>query len=58
MPGSPLKTASKAAGASANPSATPNTRAPALGEHTERVLREIAGYEAEKIAALRAAGII
>jgi crotonobetainyl-CoA:carnitine CoA-transferase CaiB-like acyl-CoA transferase len=37
---------------------TPNTRAPALGEHTERLLREVAGYDAEKIAALRAAGII
>lgn len=58
VPGSPLKTAGGAADASANPPATPNTRAPALGEHTERVLGEVAGYDAEKIAALRAAGII
>ena len=58
VPGSPLKTAGKAAGEGAGPSATPNTRAPALGEHTERLLREVAGYDAEKIAALRAAGII
>ena len=58
VPGSPLKTAGKAAGTSAGPSAVPNTRAPALGEHTERVLSEVAGYDAEKIAALRAAGII
>ena len=54
VPGSPLKTAGKAAA----PSEAPNTRAPALGEHTERLLREVAGYDAEKIAALRAAGII
>jgi CoA:oxalate CoA-transferase len=58
VPGSPLKTAGGAADASASASATPNTRAPALGEHTERVMREVAGYDAEKIAALRAAGII
>jgi crotonobetainyl-CoA:carnitine CoA-transferase CaiB-like acyl-CoA transferase len=54
VPGSPLKTAGKTAG----PSDSPNTRAPALGEHTERLLREVAGYDAEKIAALRTAGII
>jgi crotonobetainyl-CoA:carnitine CoA-transferase CaiB-like acyl-CoA transferase len=54
VPGSPLKTAGKAA----DPSDAPNTRAPALGEHTERLLRDIAGYDTEKIAALRSAGII
>ncbi|HEY2523595.1 MAG TPA: CoA transferase [Candidatus Binataceae bacterium] len=54
VPGSPLKTV---AGTGA-PAATPNTRAPALGEHTERLLREVAGYDAAKIAALRADGII
>ena len=54
VPGSPLKTAGKAA----EPSDAPNTRAPALGEHTERLLRDIAGYDTEKIAALRSAGII
>ena len=31
---------------------------PRLGEHTGDVLREIAGYEASKIAALRSAGAI
>src|SRR5579863_3815736 len=54
VPGSPLKTAGQAA----QPSDAPNTRAPALGEHTERLLRDIAGYDPEKIAALRGAGII
>ena len=54
VPGSPFKTAGHAAASSE----APNTRAPALGEHTERLLREVAGYDAEKIAALRAAGII
>ncbi len=50
VPGSPLKTVgSKAA---------PNTRSPALGEHTERVLRDIAGYDTARIAALRTRGII
>jgi CoA:oxalate CoA-transferase len=58
VPGSPFKTAGKAADASPRPSGAPDTRAPALGEHTERLLREVAGYDAEKIAALRAAGII
>jgi crotonobetainyl-CoA:carnitine CoA-transferase CaiB-like acyl-CoA transferase len=54
VPGSPLKTAGKAP----EPSDAPNTRAPALGEHTERLLRDIAGYDTDKIAALRSAGII
>lgn len=58
VPGSPLKTAAKSGGESAEGTGAPNTRAPALGEHTERVLREVAGYDAEKIAALRADGII
>jgi CoA:oxalate CoA-transferase len=58
VPGSPLKTAGKPDGKSAQASSTLNTRAPALGEHTERVLREVAGYDAEKVAALSAAGII
>jgi CoA:oxalate CoA-transferase len=62
VPGSPLKTAGEVADKPARPGArppgVPNTRAPALGEHTERLLREIAGYDAEKIAALRAAGVI
>jgi ABC-type phosphate transport system ATPase subunit len=58
VPGSPLKTAAGPAGRSAEASGVPNTRAPALGEHTEHVLREVAGYDAEKIAALRDAGII
>lgn len=58
VPGSPLKTAAKPADESAQGTDVPNTRAPALGEHTERVLREVAGYDAEKIAELRAAGVI
>jgi CoA:oxalate CoA-transferase len=58
VPGSPLKTAAKSGGESAEGTGAPDTRAPALGEHTERVLREVAGYDAEKIAALRADGII
>ena len=31
-------------------------RAPQLGEHTDAVLRELLGYDATRIAALRAAG--
>jgi len=31
---------------------------PALGEHTDQVLSAVAGYDAEKIAALRAGGVI
>jgi CoA:oxalate CoA-transferase len=54
VPGSPFKTAGKTKGAAA----IPDTRAPTLGEHTERVLREVAGYDAEKIAALRDDGVI
>ena len=54
VPGSPLKTV----GEPAKPAAIPDTRAPGLGEHTERVLREVAGYDAVRIAALRADGII
>ncbi len=33
-------------------------RANALGEHTDEVLRELAGYDEERIAALRAAGAV
>jgi crotonobetainyl-CoA:carnitine CoA-transferase CaiB-like acyl-CoA transferase len=32
--------------------------APMLGEHTDEILREFLGYPAEKIAALRAAGVV
>jgi crotonobetainyl-CoA:carnitine CoA-transferase CaiB-like acyl-CoA transferase len=32
-------------------------KAPTVGEHNEEVLREVLGYDAEKIAALRAAGV-
>jgi crotonobetainyl-CoA:carnitine CoA-transferase CaiB-like acyl-CoA transferase len=32
------------------------TPAPALGEHTEPILRDLLGYSTETIAALRAAG--
>jgi CoA:oxalate CoA-transferase len=53
VPGSPFKTAGNTTG----PAAIPDTRAPTLGEHTERVLLEVAGYDAEKIAALRDDGV-
>ena len=32
--------------------------APAVGEHTEQVLREILGYGEERVAELRAAGAL
>jgi|SRR5579871_1004952 len=54
VPGSPLKTATRAGDAPT----MPDTRAPALGEHTDWVLREIAGYSREKIAALHESGVI
>jgi formyl-CoA transferase len=31
---------------------------PRLGEHTEEVLRDMLGYSAEEVAALRAAGVV
>jgi crotonobetainyl-CoA:carnitine CoA-transferase CaiB-like acyl-CoA transferase len=34
------------------------TKAPTLGEHTDRVLAEVLGYDADKIAALRKAGVL
>jgi CoA:oxalate CoA-transferase len=43
--GSPIKTAGAGG--------TPNTRAPALGEHTDGVLSELLGYDEERIAGLR-----
>lgn len=39
-------------------SGTIRRAAPMLGEHTDEILREYLGYSAEKIAALRAAGVI
>ena len=36
----------------------PPFRAPEVGEHTDEILREVAGYDDERIAALRAAGAI
>ncbi len=50
VPGSPLK--------SPGDQATPPTRAPALGEHTETVLRDLLGFDQARIADLRARGII
>ncbi len=38
--------------------ATIDRAAPLLGEHTDEILREYLGYPAEKIAALRAAGVV
>ena len=34
------------------------TRAPALGEHTEEILRDVLQYPAARIAALRASGVL
>jgi crotonobetainyl-CoA:carnitine CoA-transferase CaiB-like acyl-CoA transferase len=34
------------------------TKAPTVGEHTETILREVLGYDGERIAALRAAGAL
>jgi crotonobetainyl-CoA:carnitine CoA-transferase CaiB-like acyl-CoA transferase len=42
-------------------SATPGTierAAPMLGEHTDEILREYLGYSPDRIATLRAAGIV
>lgn len=50
VPGSPLKTVGD--------TASPNTRAPALGEHTDHVLRELLGYDAARLEMLRARKII
>jgi crotonobetainyl-CoA:carnitine CoA-transferase CaiB-like acyl-CoA transferase len=50
VPGSPLKTAGA--------NGAPNTRAPALGEHTEEVLQRLLGYDAAQIEQLRAKQII
>jgi crotonobetainyl-CoA:carnitine CoA-transferase CaiB-like acyl-CoA transferase len=45
---SPVKTAGVA----------PPTRAPALGEHTDEILRDLLGYDAARVAALRASGAL
>jgi formyl-CoA transferase len=37
-------------------SPTEVARSPLLGEHTEEVLRDVLGYSAEEVAALKAAG--
>jgi len=50
VPGSPLKTAGV--------ECVPDTRAPDLGEHTESVLGSLLGYDAARIAQLRAEKII
>ena len=50
VPGSPLK--------SVGHSATPPTSAPALGEHTDRVLQELLGLDRDRLSDLRARGII
>jgi len=36
----------------------PPTRAPALGEHTEEILRELLQYDSDRVAALRASGAL
>jgi CoA:oxalate CoA-transferase len=50
VPGSPLKTTGE--------SRAPDTRAPALGEHTDEVLQRLLGYDSARIAELRAKQII
>jgi CoA:oxalate CoA-transferase len=50
VPGSPLKTTGA--------EAAPNTRAPALGEHTDDVLQRLLGYDSARIADLRANQVI
>ncbi len=50
VPGSPLKTAGVVG--------VPDTRSPDLGEHTESVLGSLLGYDAARIAQLRAQKII
>jgi crotonobetainyl-CoA:carnitine CoA-transferase CaiB-like acyl-CoA transferase len=50
MPGNPIKLS-----AAAEPR---YTRPPGLGEHTERVLRELGGYSAEQLTHLKQAGVI
>jgi crotonobetainyl-CoA:carnitine CoA-transferase CaiB-like acyl-CoA transferase len=40
------------------PDDAPITKAPELGEHTDAVLRDVLGYDADRIAALRADGAI
>jgi formyl-CoA transferase len=37
-------------------SASEVKRSPLLGEHTEEILRDVLGYSAEEIAAIKAAG--
>jgi crotonobetainyl-CoA:carnitine CoA-transferase CaiB-like acyl-CoA transferase len=34
------------------------TKAPTVGEHTEVILREVLGYDEDRIAALRASGAL
>ena len=50
MPGNPVKLSAAQPPACSAP--------PTLGQHTEAVLRELAGYDADRVATLRAAGAI
>src|SRR5262249_55242864 len=50
VPGSPLKTTGA--------NGAPKTRAPALGEHTEEVLKRLLGYDVDRVAELRTKRII
>ena len=50
MPGNPVKLSAAQPPACSAP--------PTLGEHTEAVLRELAGYDADRVATLRATGAI
>jgi CoA:oxalate CoA-transferase len=51
VPGSPLKT-------SGGDTAEPETRAPALGEHTDALLTRLLGFDQTRLSELRARGII
>ena len=50
VPGSPLKTTGA--------TSAPDTRAPALGEHTEQVLSRMLGYDSARLAELRSKRVI
>jgi crotonobetainyl-CoA:carnitine CoA-transferase CaiB-like acyl-CoA transferase len=50
VPGSPLKITGA--------EGIPNTRAPALGEHTNDVLKRLLGYDSTRISELRSKQII
>jgi crotonobetainyl-CoA:carnitine CoA-transferase CaiB-like acyl-CoA transferase len=50
MPGNPVKLSAQEARAFTAP--------PLLGQHTQEVLRDVAGYDADRVATLAAAGVV